>query len=131
MRSTVAYAFVSLLLLVPARASEVAPMHAYEVETSTGVICNTRKQMERFVALNDADPQSAVHAVNSEEHDPSACAVASLAFVRGGNPLTVRKKDAAFQIVEILAIGVITEQGVRAIAPTLYYALFKIEERMA
>ena len=109
----------------------VAPTRAEEVETSTGVICNTQKQMERFVMLNDADPQSAIRAVNAEEHDPAACAVASLAFVRGGNPVTVRKRDATFQIVPILVVGVVTPDGVRGIIPAVYFSLFRVEERSA
>jgi hypothetical protein len=115
--------FLSLLLVLPARADEV--------ETSIGVICNTQKQMERFVMLNDADPQSAIRAVNAEENDPKACAVASLAFVRGGNPITVRKRDATFQIVPILVVGVITPRGVRSIEPAIYFSLFRVEERAA
>jgi hypothetical protein len=115
--------FLSLLLVAPTRADEV--------ETSTGVICNTQKQMERFVVLNDADPQGAIRAVNAEEHDPTACAVASLAFVRGGNPVTVRKRDATFQIVPILVVGVVTPDGVRGIIPAVYFSLFKVEERSA
>ena len=115
--------FLSLLLFAPARAGEV--------ETSTGVICNTQKQMERFVALNDADPQSAIRVINAEEHDPEACAVASLAFVRGGNPVTVKSKNATFQIVPILVVGVITSDGVRGVVPAVYFSLFKVEERMA
>ena len=109
----------------------VAPMRADEVETSTGVICNTQRQMERFVVLNDADPQSAIRAVNAEEHDPTACAVASLAFVRGSNPVTVRKRDATFQIVPILVVGVVTPDGVRGISPAVYFSLFRVEERSA
>jgi hypothetical protein len=108
-----------------------APARADEIETSTGVICNTQQQMERFVALNDADPQSAIRAVNDEVHDPTACAVASLAFVRGGNPVTVRKKDATFQIVPILVVGVVTPDGVRGVIPAVYFSLFKVEERTA
>jgi hypothetical protein len=115
--------FLSLLLFTPACADEV--------ETSTGVICNTQKQMERFVALNDADPQGAILAVNAEEQDPTACAVASLAFVRGGNPVTVRKRDATYQIVAILVVGVVTSDGVRGVNPTVYFSLFKVEERTA
>jgi len=123
MKFGLTFGFLSLLLL--------APVHADEVEISTGVICNTQKQMERFVALNDADPRSAIRAVNTEENDPTACAVASLAFVRGGNPVTVRWKDATFQIVPILVVGIVTRDGVRGVAPAVYFSLFKVEERMA
>jgi hypothetical protein len=123
MKFSVMVGFLSLLLFAPA--------HADEIETSTGVICNTQRQIERFVALNDADPQSAIRAVNAEEQDPTACAVASLAFVRGGSPVTVRKKDATFQIVPILVVGVVTPEGVRGVVPAVYFSLFKVEERSA
>lgn len=123
MKFSVMVGFLSVLLLAPARADEI--------ETSTGVICNTQRQIERFVALNDADPQSAIRAVNAEEQDPTACAVASLAFVRGGSPVTVRKKDATFQIVPILVVGVVTPEGVRGVVPAVYFSLFKVEERSA
>ena len=123
MKFGLTFGFLFVLLFAPARADEV--------ETSTGVICNTRKQMERFVALNEADPESAIRAVNAEEHDPTACAVASLAFVRGGNPVTVRRKDATFQIVPILVVGIVTRDGVRGVVPAVYFSLFKVDERMA
>ena len=61
----------------------------------------------------------------------TACAVASLAFVRGGNPVTVRKRDATFQIVPILVVGVVTPDGVRGIIPAVYFSLFRVEERSA
>ena len=57
MKYGVMVGFLSLLLLAPAQADEV--------EVSTGVICNTQKQMERFIALNDADPHSAIRAINA------------------------------------------------------------------
>jgi hypothetical protein len=123
MKPGVMVGFLSLLLLAPA--------HADEVETSTGVICNTQKQMERFVDLNEADPQSAIRAVNAEANDPTACAVASLAFVRGNHSVSVRKNDATFQIVPILVVGVVTPDGVRGIAPAVYFSLFRVEERSA
>jgi hypothetical protein len=123
MKYGVMVGFLSLLLLAPANADEV--------EVSTGVICNTQKQMERFIALNDADPHSAIRAINAEEHDATACAVASLAFVRGSHAATVRKDDATFQIVPILVVGVVTPEGVRAIAPAVYFSLFRVDERSA
>jgi hypothetical protein len=115
-------AFLGVLVSVPARGGEV--------EASTGVICHTQRQMERFVALNDADPQSAIAAVNAEENG-KACSVASLAFRRGRIATTVRSKSAAFQIVDILVVGVVTERGVDAVGPAVYFALFRIEERVA
>ena len=117
---------VALLCLVP-----LASARSVEIETSTGVVCNTRQQVERFVALNNADPLAAIHAVNAEANDPSACVAASLAFLRGHDAVTVRKKDAAFQIVQILVVGIVTEHGIKPLVPALYFSLFRIEERTA
>ena len=81
---------------------------AHDIEVSTGVVCNTQKQVEEFVAFNESDLQAAVREVNDEERDPTACAVASLAFVRGHRATTMRTSRATFQIAEILVIGVVT-----------------------
>ena len=43
------------------------PAHAYELETGSITICDTQKQMERFVQLFDGNPQAAMSAVNTEE----------------------------------------------------------------
>jgi len=68
---------VSLFFAVPASAQEI------EVEVGTNLFCDTREQVERFVALYDGDTQNAVDGVNAAEHDPSACAVSTVAYVRG------------------------------------------------
>jgi hypothetical protein len=42
---------------------------------ATSLLCDTQTQLERFVALFSRDTQAAVGAVNSEEHNPTACAL--------------------------------------------------------
>jgi hypothetical protein len=80
-----------------------------------------QKQVEKFVAFSEADPQAAISAVNDEEEDPTACGVANLAYVRGHNALTIRTRDATFQIADILVIGVITDDGARySVGPILF-----------
>ena len=120
-----ALVFACLCLLV------VGPARSAEIETSTGVVCNALSQVERFVALNNADPQAAVRAVNAEANDPAACRVASIAFVRGEEAVTVRKDAVAFQIVRIRVVGLVTATGLRAVPPAYCFALFRIEERIA
>jgi len=103
-----------------------------EIEVSTAVVCNTQKQVEEFVAFDNGDWQAAVRAVNVEERDPSACAVASIVFVRGHDTATVRTGQATFRIAPILIIGVMTSAGMRTIdAPAVQFAPFKIDERPA
>jgi hypothetical protein len=111
----------------PARAETPAWMD--DIEVSTALVCDTQQQVERFLALLQSGAESALAAVNAEEKDPTACAEVNLAYVRGARLATVRTRDEAYAIVEILAIGVATENGVRAIAPVIYISLFEIDER--
>jgi hypothetical protein len=114
------FAILSLLLCLPAQAQEI--------EYGTGLICDTRQQAEELVRHFDGDMDAALKAVNVEEHDPNACAVVTIAFVRGPEVATVRNKDAAFQVVRILVVGVGSPSGFRSVAPAAYVSLFKIAE---
>jgi hypothetical protein len=113
---------VLLFLAVPASAQEI------EVEVGTNLFCDTREQVERFVALYDGDTQNAVDGVNAAERDPSACAVSSVAYVRGPKLATARSKNTAFQIVKILVIGVVAEDGVHAVEPASFFSVITVEE---
>jgi hypothetical protein len=123
MKAAFTLAFLSAFLLAPA--------HGGEIEIGTGLVCNTQKQVREYLAFNEAEPQTAVRAVNDEERDPTACGMANLAFVRGHNALTVRTKDATFQIADILVIGVVTDDGIESVAPSVQFFLFRIDERRA
>jgi hypothetical protein len=81
--------------------------------------------------LNDADPLTAIRLVNAEGNDSSALHGCQPHFRAGVSPVTVRKNAVAFQIVKILVVGVVTDNGVRPVVPTIYFSLFRIEERMA
>jgi len=108
-----------------------APARAHEIETGTGVVCDTRGQAERLAVLLEQDAQAAVMAVNAEARDPSACAIASVAYVRGAKAGTARSKAGTFEIVEILVVGVGTKAGMRPANPAVYFTLFKVEEQAA
>lgn len=103
------------------------PAQAQEVEVGTSLICDTQEQVERFVTLFDGDAQRAVNGVNAAEHDPTACAVSTMAYVRGSKLATARSKDTTFQIVQILVLGV-TESGVQSVTPAPYFSVFAIDE---
>ena len=114
---------LSVLLCFPARAQKV--------EVGTGIVCDTQKQMERFVALFHDDAEAAVKAVNAEEDDPNACVVGTLAYVRGPDIATARTQDATFQIVRVLVVGIFTAAGFRATVPAAFFSAEKVEERAA
>ena len=99
-----------------------------EVQVDTSLVCDTQAQVERFIALYDGDVSTAVDAVNTEAHDPTACAVTTMAFVRGRRLATTRKKEGSFEIVEILVLGVVTPDGLSPVAPTTSFSLFPVDE---
>jgi hypothetical protein len=107
-----------------ARAQEVT-----DYEVTTGLVCNTSAQVERFVSLyNGDDTAKAIRIINAEEHNDQACAVATLAFVRGKEAGTIHRGDHAYTIVHILVLGVETEQGIRPIAPAAFFTVFSVKE---
>jgi hypothetical protein len=117
------FALLSLLLCVPAQAQEI--------EYGKGLICDTRQQAEHLVGYLDGDVGAALKAVNAEEHDPNACAIMEVAFVRGPQLATVRSKDKTFQLVRILVVGVDTPRGFQSVVPAAFVSLFKVEEYAA
>jgi len=113
--------------------SLAAPVQAHEIETEieTGVICDTREQAQRLALLPEDDAQAAIRTVNAEAHDAQACALASVAYVRGAKAGTARSKTGTFEIVEVLVVGVETRRGLQQASPAVYFTLFKVEERPA
>jgi hypothetical protein len=102
-----------------------------QVEVGTGILCDTQKQMERFVALFQADAEAAVNAVNAEEDDPNACAVGTMAYVRGPEIATVRTQNATFKIFRVLVVGMFTDSGLRATVPVTFFSVDRVDERTA
>jgi hypothetical protein len=84
--------------------------------------------VERYVELFDGKEQSAINAVNTEEQNPTACVLETVAFMRGRELGTARNKESAFQVVRILVVGVETSSGLRSIEPAPYFSAFKLLE---
>jgi hypothetical protein len=108
-----------------------APAVAHEIETGSGVICDTREQAQRLAFLLEDDAQAAIRTVNAEADDANACALATVAYVRGAKAGTARSKAGTFEIVEVLVVGVETRRGLQQASPAVYFTLFKVEERPA
>jgi hypothetical protein len=106
------------------------PARAHDIEYDTGAICDTQNQAQRLAMLLD-DDEHAIAMVNAEEGNASACAVETVAFVRGANLTTVRSKAEAFAVIEILVVGMNLESRFRSIAPNVQFMLVKIDERDA
>jgi hypothetical protein len=120
MRPALPLALLSLLACYPAQAQEY--------EHGTALLCDSQKQVERYVALFKGEEQSTVDAVNTEERNPTACGLATVAFMRGPDLGTARNQESAFQIVRILVVGVDTPDGIRPVKPTPYFTAFEVVE---
>jgi hypothetical protein len=117
---------VALAALLAAHVCASAQASDYEVGQS--LVCDTQGQVERFVDLFAGDASAAIRVVNDEAHDPSACAIANVAYMRGTSIGMARHGDNAFEIVRILVIGVATEEGIRPVRPNAYFSLFSVKE---
>jgi len=104
---------------------------AQQIEVGTSLVCDTAAQVERVIAIYDGDIQSAAEQVDAEEHDPSACVMSAIAYVRGTELRTERKGNVSFQIVPILIFGVMTPGGMRSVSPTRYFSVVEVDERTA
>jgi hypothetical protein len=99
------------------------------VQVGQGLICNTEQQAARYVTLFDGDSDQAVGKVNAEANDDNACAVAGVAFVpMSAGATTVRNGSAAYRVVQIVILGVVTPAGVQKVAPFVQFAVTPVEE---
>jgi hypothetical protein len=99
-----------------------------DYEVGKALICDTQAQAERFVASFHGDAPAAIGVVNAEEHDPTACAIMNVTYVRGASLGTARNRDDAFEIVRILVIAVETENAMHPVRPAAYFSLLRVKE---
>ena len=115
--------YLALLSLI-----SFSPARAQDYEHGSALLCDTQRQVERYVALFNGEEQSAIYAVNTEEQNPTACALETVAFMRGPDLGTARNKESAFQIVRILVVGVETPSGLRSVRTSAYFSAFQVIE---
>jgi hypothetical protein len=120
------HVYCRLLPLLAAPLCATAQAADYEVGTS--LVCNTRTEVERFIAVFAGDAPSAIGTVNADEHNPTACGLINVAYLRGSHVGLARHGDKAFEIVRILVVGIDTAAGMQAVQPAAYFSLFEVKE---
>jgi len=126
---TYAIGLASLMLLSLPVVDSPSPVD--EVQVGTALVCDTQQQVERYVAVYDGDTAMAVRTVNAEEHDPNACGMASMAYVVSPPVATARSRDATFQIVKVIVVGLVTDEGVQPVRPAPFFSILEVDERVA
>jgi len=120
-----------LSLLLPLLRLLGSPEDLGGIEVRPTLVCDTQLQVERFVTLFDGDTQTAVAMVNAGEHNPTACGLATLAYVRGPTLATSKHKNVTFQIVEILVVGLFTSGGLRPVEPARFFSFLVLDRKEA
>jgi hypothetical protein len=128
MNNILRLALLSLSLCVPVQAQDRQGTHKPDVEVGDALVCDTREQVERYIAFYNGDQEAAVRAVNREEGNPTACGVVSAAFMRGAHVGAASQGNMAFDIVRILVVGIDSPVGFRAVRPAPYFAAFGVRE---
>jgi hypothetical protein len=116
----------SSVLASAARADDLQ-IDTDDIHVGTGVVCDTQQQVKRFVSVYDGDIDTAVSAVNAEERDPTACVMAAMAYVTGDPIDTAIHNYKTFQIVPVLVLGIVTKQGLQAIAPVQFFSAVEVK----
>ena len=112
---------VLMLACLPVRAEEEME---FDIDIDTRLVCDTQRQVERFVALFAGDVGAALHAVNSEQESPTACDITTIAYVPGDDVATAKGPCGHFRVVKILLIGVLTEdEGFLFTVPAPYFTM--------
>jgi hypothetical protein len=104
------------------------PACAHETQIGAALICDTQKQVERFVQLFETDLAAALTTVNSEENNPTACAITDIVYVQGRELEMARSAAHTFKIIPIIVIGENSPTGYRSVEPVSSLMLVEIRE---
>ena len=128
MKAAMRIAMSALPFFLPLSQTAQAQKSEQDIEVGTNLVCDTESQVEMFVTRYDGDAQTAINEVNQEVANPTACVVATTAYMRGPDLATARSKGLTYRIAKIVVFGVVTESGLEATKPAIYYSLFKVDE---
>ncbi len=103
------------------------------VQLGVGIICDTARQVERYLATihnGTASPQDALQAVNAEARSPNACGIAAIAFIPDEQIGTVNTSSGAVRVMRIRVIAAATEAGWHQVPVKVQYTALveKFEE---
>jgi hypothetical protein len=125
MNSALRVLLFCLCLVTPAAAGDAPNAN---IQIGTTIICDTQKQMERFVVLFDGDFVTAMDKVNAEENNPTACIGATMAYVQGNELSKAKGTKGTYNIIRVLVLGITTPMGFQAIQPAAFFSIVKSEE---
>jgi hypothetical protein len=116
-----------ILLSLPAQAYDVE----FDVDVETRLVCDTQKQVERFVEIYKGDVEAAVHSVNAEYEGPPVCDMVTVAYVPLDEVSVVEGPQGKFRVLQIILMGVFTDEGFSFTVPTTYFTMLPVEQNLS
>jgi hypothetical protein len=104
----------------------VFPVHAQELFTGSGVICDTREQVERYVAVYDGNADTAIELVNAEADSKSACGEAQVVYEAVKEVGHIRMEHDLGKIVELTVVGIGRNGIWDAVEPHSQFTVFML-----
>lgn len=119
------------LVAAPTSAFAAEPAPDQVPRFSSGLICDTREQAERFVLVLRDNIEKALVTVNAEAGSPDACVVATYGFVPGQTVSEVARNGGIVEVIEVQVLAVAVNGGVQMIEPKIYYSIVPTRDRIA
>lgn len=124
-RALTLYFFIALLAVAFIVAG-VRKSKAHEILEGTGVVCDTREQIEKFAAL-----EMKLEALQVMNAEANVCVMAVVRYIYGHAEKRLRVGGDAVQVVEILVIQFKMQGDWITIPAVVQYTLFQVKEEDA
>ena len=118
---------LAVLIIILIGGRDASAQTAGQFAIGHGVVCDTQKQIERYLALykEHSRPEIAVQTVNAETENPTACHISWIAFIPGQIIGSVEVSDGVMRVTQIVVLVKKTERGwIRETPRPQYTAVF-------
>lgn len=96
-------------------------------EVGTGLVCDTKEQVVRFVELHQGNVEATLAAVNNEAGS-AVCAVMPMLYLRGDTVGHLQRGSDAYVVSTVLVLGVVYGGMLFPLSePHPQFALFRVD----
>jgi hypothetical protein len=101
-------------------------VHAQQIESGNGVVCDSPELVERFIALH-TDTQKAIEQINAQSTS-GVCEFLDSSYIVGGIIAEASNADGTWEIRKILVVGLIIGRVRAPVQPYQKYTAFIISK---
>jgi hypothetical protein len=104
----------------------IFPAHAQGIFTGSGLVCDTREQIERYAAVYDGNTERTIELVNAETNSKSACGMARIAYQSAEEIADIRISDARGKVIKLTIIGIQFNGIWQTVNPYTQFTIFML-----